>query len=144
MAKPRCLILDASLMVRRVAARIVRDLGYEVIEAESGQEALTHCQAVMPTVILMDWRTADMDGAAFIAALRENAGANTPIAKIVFCTADRRIERITHALSVGADEYIMKPFDSDILESKFRLTGLPVETHPGQSQAQAQARGQLA
>lgn len=134
MAKPRCLILDASLMVRRVAARIVRDLGYEVIEADKGEEALTHCQAMMPTVILMDWRTADMDGADFIAALHKIGDGTGPLAKIVFCTADRRIERITQALSVGADEYIMKPFDSDILESKFRLTGLPVENHPRHTQ----------
>lgn len=129
-AKPRCVIIDESLMVRRVAGRIIRELGYEVIEADSGKDALPHCAPQPPQVILMDWQLGDMDGAAFITQLTSQLDGQS-LPKILFCTADRRIDRIKQALSLGVIEYIMKPFDSDIIESKFRLSGLPISSDKG-------------
>ena len=55
-------------------------------------------------------------------ALRALPGGDAPT--VVFCTSVRDVDRIVEALSAGADEYIMKPFDSDIIESKFTLAGL--------------------
>lgn len=125
MARPRCLIIDASMMVRRVASRIIRSFGYDVIEASNGGDALALCAAPPPDVILLDWNLDDMDAGQFLARLKTNlSGHKRP--KVLFCTADRRLERIQSALSLRADEYVMKPFDSDIIESKFRLSGLPV------------------
>ena len=117
-----CLILDSSLMVRRVAARIVRDLGFDVVEATTGQEALSICMRSLPDVILLDWKVGQMDGAEFVAQLKSQISGALPT--ILFCTADRRPERIVEALKAGADDYIMKPFDSDIIESKFAIGGL--------------------
>jgi two-component system chemotaxis response regulator CheY len=42
----------------------------------------------------------------------------------VFCTTENDIEHIKTAIAAGADEYIMKPFDSEIMRSKFQLVGL--------------------
>ena len=119
-----CLIADASLMVRRVAARIVRELGYDVVEARTGVEALDIIRLGLPDVVLMDWQLGEVSAPEFIDAVRgEPGGADT---HIILCTANRDLARITDALAAGASEYIMKPFDSDIIESKFRLAGLPI------------------
>ena len=121
---PHALLVDESLMVRRVGARIIRDLGYQVSEAETGSEALDMARLSMPDVILCDWRVGDMDAGAVMEALRAEPGGEDVV--VILCTADRRVERITQALAAGASEYIMKPFDSDIIESKLALAGLPV------------------
>ena len=117
-----CLIVDDSRMIRRVAGRIVKELGFETTEAVNGQDALDKCQMNMPDAVLVDWAMPVMDGFDFVKNLRELPGGDEPT--IVFCTSVRDVERIVEALAAGADEYIMKPFDSDIIESKFALAGL--------------------
>lgn len=117
-----CLIVDDSKMIRRVASRILRDLDFTPTEAGNGQEALDHCRADMPDAILLDWNMPVMDGLSFLKALRSEPSRKQPI--VVFCTAERDVVKITEALDAGADEYIMKPFDSDIIESKFFQAGL--------------------
>lgn len=124
----RCLIIDQSAMVRRVAARIIRELGFEVIEAKTAQEGLDFCETQRPDVVMLDWKTPDMSGAEFIASLRAQLGADA-LPSILFCTADRSVDQIVAALKAGADEYIMKPFDSEIIESKFALAGLLQQDH---------------
>ena len=117
-----CLIVDDSRMIRRVAGRIVKDLGFDVVEAVNGQDALDKCRLSMPKAVLVDWAMPVMDGFDFVKKLREFPGGDKPT--VVFCTSVRDVERIVEALAAGADEYIMKPFDSDIIESKFALAGL--------------------
>jgi len=117
-----CMIVDDSRMIRRVAARILRDIGFDVSEAANGQEALDACRISMPDAILLDFNMPVMDGVGFLKALRQEKGGASP--KVIFCTAERSVEKITEALQFGANEYIMKPFDSDIIESKFQLAGL--------------------
>ena len=117
-----CLIVDDSRMIRRVAGRIVKELGFETSEAVNGQDALDKCRLEMPNAVLVDWAMPVMDGFDFVKALRDLPGGDKPT--VVFCTSVRDVERIVEALAAGADEYIMKPFDSDIIESKFALAGL--------------------
>lgn len=117
-----CLIIDDSRMIRRVAGRIVKDLGFETIEAADGQEALDRCTIEMPDAVLVDWNMPVLDGMGFLKGLRKLDGGKKPT--VVFCTAVRDLDRIAEALSAGADEYVMKPFDSDIIESKFEIAGL--------------------
>lgn len=117
-----CLIVDDSKMIRRVASRILRDMKFEPSEAADGREAMNACKSSMPDAILLDWNMPVMDGLSFLKALRKEPGGQEPI--VVFCTAERDVVKITEALEAGADEYVMKPFDSDILESKFSEAGL--------------------
>ncbi len=117
-----CLIVDDSKMIRRVASRIVKDMNFNVEEAGNGKEALQLCQGNMPDAILLDWNMPVMDGFGFLKALRDEPEGDKPV--IVFCTSERSVDHITQALQFGANEYIMKPFDSDIIESKFQLAGL--------------------
>jgi len=117
-----CLVVDNSKMIRRVAGRILSDLKFNAEEAENGQEALSHCRTKMPDAILLDWNMPVMDGLTFLKALRVEPDGKTPI--VLFCTAERDVTKIAEALEAGADEYIMKPFDSDIVASKFLQAGL--------------------
>jgi len=109
-------------MIRRVATRILRELKFEPSEAANGREAIDMCKASMPDAILLDWNMPIMDGLSFLKVLRGSTGGTKPV--VVFCTAERDILKIAEALDAGADEYIMKPFDSDILGSKFTEVGL--------------------
>ena len=116
-----CLIVDDSRIIRKVARRIVEGLGFEVDEAADGSEALAFCSGVIPEVILLDWSMPVMDGMTFLRRLRALPGGLAP--KVLFCTIETRAERIAEALSAGGDDYVMKPFDGEILTSKFAEVG---------------------
>lgn len=116
-----CLIVDDSRIIRKVARRIVEGLGFEVDEAADGVEALSYCAGMMPDVVLLDWNMPVMDGLTFLRRLRATPGGDRP--KVLFCTIETAPDRIAEALSAGADDYVMKPFDSEILHSKFSEVG---------------------
>ena len=122
MSQPTCLIVDDSRMVRRVVSRIVRELDFAAQEAENGQDALEQCRMKMPDAILLDWNMPVMDGLTFIKHLRNETDGRNPT--VIFCSAERDVYKIAEALDAGADEYVMKPFDSDIIQSKFFQAGL--------------------
>jgi two-component system, chemotaxis family, chemotaxis protein CheY len=116
------LIVDDSKVIRTVAKRILEAMAFETREAADGQQALTACQARMPDAILLDWNMPVMDGLSFLKALRASQGGGSPV--VLFCTTENDMKHITDALTAGANEYIMKPFDRGILESKFAQAGL--------------------
>jgi len=116
-----CLIVDDSRIIRKVARRIIEDLGFEVDEAADGAEALTYCMGLMPQVVLLDWQMPVMDGLSFLRRLRDLPGGRAP--KVLFCTIETRADRIAEALSAGADDYVTKPFDGEILHSKLAEVG---------------------
>ena len=117
-----CLIVDDSRVVRKVASRIVQDLGFECREAEDGQKAYESCETSMPDAIILDWNMPIMSGIEFLEKLRQMAEGNHP--KVVFCTTENDMDHIQRAMNAGANEYIMKPFDSEIIETKFIQVGL--------------------
>ena len=117
-----CLIVDDSRVIRKVARRILEELGFDIAEASDGLEALAWCRAVMPDAVLLDWNLPVMSGLEFLKALRQEPGGDKPT--VVFCTVENDIERIREALDAGADEYIMKPFDGDIIAGKLAQAGL--------------------
>jgi len=117
-----CLVVDDSRVIRKVARRILEDLRFRVEEAGDGLEALTFCRKAMPEAVLLDWNMPVMSGIDFLRALRKERGGESPI--VVFCTTENDIDHISEAIKAGADEYIMKPFDGDILQSKFIEAGL--------------------
>ncbi|CAN5147544.1 response regulator [soil metagenome] len=116
-----CLIVDDSRIIRKVARRIVEGLGFEVDEAADGAEALAYCASVMPDVVLLDWNMPVMDGLTFLRRLRAQPGGAGP--KVLFCTLETNPTRIAEGLAAGADDYVMKPFDGEILHSKLAEVG---------------------
>lgn len=117
-----CLVVDDSRVIRKVARKILEDLEFECFEAADGSEALERCREEMPDAVLLDWNMPVMNGLDFVKALRREEQGDEPV--VVFCTTENDMAHITEALRAGADEYVMKPFDGDIIESKFQQTGL--------------------
>ncbi len=117
-----CLIVDDSKVIRMVARKILQELDFGTEEAADGKQALDACKQNMPDAILLDWNMPVMNGIDFLRALRQLPGGDAP--RVLFCTTENDIEHITKAIEAGANEYIMKPFDADIVESKFLEVGL--------------------
>ena len=117
-----CLVVDDSRVIRKVTRRILEELGFGVAEAADGAEALAWCRAMMPDVVLVDWQMPVMGGLEFLRRLRLEPGGQTP--KVVFCSVENELDRIREALDGGADEYIMKPFDGEIMAYKLHAAGV--------------------
>jgi len=116
------LIVDDSRVVRKVARQILEQLSFQISEAEDGQVALDACRRHMPDAILLDWNMPNMNGIEFLRALRQERGGDRPI--VLFCTTENELSFMTQAIEAGANEYIMKPFDREIIESKLSEVGL--------------------
>ena len=117
-----CLVVDDSRVVRKVARRILEAHGCTVAEAGDGQQALLACRAGLPDFVLLDWNMPVMDGIEFLRALRGEFGPDIPT--VIFCTTENDMAHIEMAISSGAQEYIMKPFDEEILVGKLGQVGL--------------------
>ncbi|MGD0431785.1 MAG: response regulator [Acetobacteraceae bacterium] len=118
----KCLVVDDSRVVRKVARRILEAHGCIVTEAGDGQEALDACRAALPDFVLLDWNMPVMDGITFLRVLREEFGPDNPA--VIFCTTENDMTHIEMAIANGAQEYIMKPFDDEILVGKLGQVGL--------------------
>ncbi len=121
-AKRGCLVVDDSKVVRKAARRILEGFGFEVREAEDGSKALEACREAMPELVMLDWNMPIMDGITFLRAARAEFGPSEPV--IVLCTTECGFDRILEALEAGAQEYVMKPFDAEIIGGKLAQLGL--------------------
>ena len=122
MSTRTCLVVDDSRVVRKVARRMLEGNGYVVVEAGDGAQALLAVREHMPDAVLLDWNMPVMNGIEFLQALREEFGPDNP--PVVFCTTENDISHIERAIAAGAQEFIMKPFDEEILMGKFSQVGL--------------------
>lgn len=117
-----CLVVDDSKVIRKVARRILEELDFNIDEAVDGQDALDACDRHMPDMVLLDWNMPVMDGLEFLKSIRAKGDVTQPI--VVFCTTENDMSHIRRAMEAGANEYIMKPFDRDIIEAKLSQVGL--------------------
>ena len=122
MSSKTCLIVDDSRVVRKVARRILEELSFTCDEAEDGKFALASVQKSMPALIILDWNMPNMNGLEFLIALRALSNGGSP--KVIMCTTENDMSHIMQAMQNGANEYIMKPFDKEIVENKLSLIGL--------------------
>jgi two-component system chemotaxis response regulator CheY len=118
------LVVDDSRVMRRVVGRIVSTLGFDVLEAGNGREALeqvaAHGDAIW--VALVDWNMPEMDGLEFVRRVRALPGNEDLLVMMV--TAQTGAEEMRAALDAGADEYLMKPFNEEHLRAKLALLGV--------------------
>ena len=118
----KCAIIDDSGVIRKLIRNIIESFGqFDCVEYENGQVALDGCKADFPYLIIVDWNMPVMNGLDFVKNLRALPNGSEPI--IIFCTTENDMTRITQAISAGANEYIMKPFDEGILKDKLEQTG---------------------
>jgi two-component system chemotaxis response regulator CheY len=117
-----CLIVDDSRVVRTVARRILEDLSYSVDEVEDGMAGLRAVREKMPDLIFLDWNLPNMKGVEFVKSVRGQQEGAHPV--ILFCTTESDPAEVASAMAAGANEYVMKPFDSSMVRAK--LTGIGI------------------
>jgi two-component system, chemotaxis family, chemotaxis protein CheY len=121
----QALVVDDSPVIRKIARQMLERMNFQVREADDGVTAVENCATAMPDMILLDWNMPVMSGFEFLKQLRAMPGGDKP--KVVFCTTENSVENIERAMSAGADEYIMKPFDEFIIREKLVQIGIIVE-----------------
>ena len=120
--KKRCLIVDDSRVIRMVSRKILHELGFDTEEASGGNEALAQCEKSLPDAVLLDWKMPEMASVDFLQALRKLPGGEGPV--VVFCTSDKDRTHIQDAIEAGANEYMLKLFDLEMIQAKFAQVGL--------------------
>lgn len=125
---PLVLIVDDSLTVRKVTARLLRNEGFRYLEAASGLEALEQIQTEMPSVVLMDIEMPGMNGYEATRAIRGTpATRHVPIIMITSRVGDSHRQL---AIELGVNDYLGKPYDAaDLLDSIRRLISQPQLAH---------------
>lgn len=121
-----CLIVDDSRTVRRISRRIMEEAGMRVVEACDGEEGVELCRSCRPDYVLLDWNMPRMNGIDCLRVIRKEFGDAMP--RVILCTTENDPEHIVAAFDAGAHEFIMKPFDADILLGKIAEVGLPAGT----------------
>lgn len=121
-----CLVVDDSKIVRKVVRRIIENIGFAVVEAEDGQQAVDAVKAQRIDFLILDWNMPVMDGLECMKTIRADTSlAEQPI--IIFCTTENEFGKIQTAIMAGANEYVMKPFDEAIITGKLQQLGLMPE-----------------
>ena len=117
------LIIDDDPTTRLILARILNGVGFEVIEASDGLEALACLrQNRAIKLALVDWNMPHMNGYEFICAVR--ATSAYAHLRLVMVTTRNEIECVAKALAAGVDEYVMKPVTRDTVLEKLQLLGI--------------------
>ena len=117
-----CLVVDDSRVIRHLASDLLKGFGFSVAEAENGKVAVDFCRTKVPSFVLLDWNMPEMDGITCLRALRSMPLEPRP--SVVMCTTENTLDKIREALEAGADEFIMKPYDREVLLDKLVQIGL--------------------
>ena len=116
----RILIADDAAFMRMRSATLLKELGHEVIEAENGQEAVDLFRAESPDAVLLDITMPVMDGLDALREIRKLDGD----ARVAMVTAMGQQQVIMEAIKAGAKDFVVKPFDSDRIQSAlWKLVG---------------------
>ena len=122
----RALVIDDSRAMRSILRGILAGLDFEVEEASDGRQAveiLTDDQDF--DIALVDWNLPELSGLEVVTEVRRDPRlAGMPLLMV---TTETEFEKVTQALQAGANEYIMKPFDREMLLDKLVILGIPVE-----------------
>ena len=127
----KAMVVDDSKAMRLILGRILTTLGYEVLQAVNGIDALAVLAANSKDVAiaLVDWNMPEMSGIEFVRAARVNK-AYTHI-PIMMVTTETQHEQIFEALNAGANEYVMKPFTEEVLLEKIPMAFASLEASAG-------------
>lgn len=119
----KAVVVDDARVARRLVSRIMADLGFEVIEAEHGQDALDKMDAASPPdAIVADWNMPVMDGVGLAKAVRSDENYRQIPFLMISSEADPR--RVAQAILSGVDEYLFKPVDAAMIEERLAVMGV--------------------
>jgi two-component system chemotaxis response regulator CheY len=126
----KALVVDDSKAIRSIIGKHLKGLGFEVVEAESGVEALVQLKKMGGAdIALLDWNMPQMDGFEFLRRVRSDADFSE--LRVMMVTTESEMSQVAKALEAGASEYLMKPFTKEALLEKLVLLGLD----PGEAAA---------
>jgi two-component system chemotaxis response regulator CheY len=116
------LVVDDSKTIRMFLKEQLKGLGFEVTEAADGRQALNLLKNMtLVDLVLVDWNMPEMDGISFVRAVR--AESDYSALPMMMVTTNAELSQVSKALEAGVNEYIMKPFTTDILRQKLQLLG---------------------
>ncbi|WP_442888831.1 response regulator [Congregicoccus parvus] len=119
----RALVIDDSRTMRMIVGKILTEIGFEIVEAGDGQEALTVLSQNWPIDLAMvDWNMPELNGFEFVKAVRAESAYDEM--KLMMVTTESEIEQVAQALEAGANEYAMKPFTKEVILEKLSLIGI--------------------
>ena len=118
------LLVEDAPVIRKVANRILSDLGFVVLESPDGLDALDKCRTQMPDGMIVDWDLPRMSGIDFISEFRRIDGSSKT--KILYCTSEIMVSDMTRAKRAGATSFLMKPFNREILLHKLSEAGFDI------------------
>lgn len=120
----QAMVIDDSRAMRLILARIAGQLGFDVVQAGNGREALEKLEELeeTPELALVDWNMPEMNGLEFILAVRKDPRYKSMTLMMV--TTESEQGQIVRALAAGAHEYVIKPFTPDAIVEKLALLGL--------------------
>jgi two-component system chemotaxis response regulator CheY len=117
----RALIVDDSGAMRKILRRVLATCGFDdFADAENGMHALDVLRAgPLPEFAFVDWNMPEMSGIELVRAIRADSCFDAMA--VVMVTSETAFENIQIAIDAGADEYVMKPFTTDIISDKLEL-----------------------
>lgn len=116
---PSCIVADDSKIMRMLLSKIMENFGYTVDEAEDGEDLLEQCAKNMPDLIISDWQLPLIDGIDVLYKIRSDKKVKQPV--FMFCSYQKDRDIMEQAVAGGADDFIMRPFDEDIIASKLKM-----------------------
>ncbi len=119
MKMKKALIIEKAAHIAAITKKMLIDLGFDGIVVDNEADVLRVCKEEKPELVVMCYSVCQDDSAIFIPKMKKICHP-----KIIFCSSNTEPEKIQEALDAGVDEYIMKPFDHDILQSKIAMVGL--------------------
>ena len=119
----RALIVDDSRAIRTIIKRMLTDVGFEVVEATDGVDALRRLKEIgQADVLLVDWNMPEMNGYDLVCAIRgDHQYDKVPLMMV---TSETEMGQMAKALEAGANEYVMKPFTKEVIAEKLALLGV--------------------
>jgi two-component system chemotaxis response regulator CheY len=123
----RALIIDDSRAMRSILRSILTSLEFEVVEAGDGRRAIEILSADPDfDLALVDWNLPEISGLEVVVEIRTTLAMHD--IRLLMVTTETEFERVAQALDAGANEYIMKPFDTAMLLDKLIILGIQTQT----------------
>lgn len=124
------LIVDDSITARMIVGFVLKDLGFETLEASEGSDALRQLrEGPRPDLMTLDWNMPGLNGGQILDVLEREKDLRP--GKILVVTSETEMRLVQRSMQKGADEYLMKPFTTESILAKLEMLGLlPAKADP--------------
>ncbi len=119
------MVIDDSKAIRLILGKILKDIGFEVVDAANGVEAMERLKEVGKVELaLVDWNMPEMNGYEFVCEVRKDETYKD--VRLMMVTTETETSQVIKALEAGANEYLMKPFTKEMIQEKLSIMGISV------------------